>query len=77
MSYVPRRSHVGRRWRGKAGERAFPVRWLPLDYRFAAFGALLPDLIDKPLERLGIAGVPDGHTFAHTLVFAAGVIAAG
>jgi hypothetical protein len=32
----------------KAVERFFPC-WLPLDYRFAALGALLPDLIDKPL----------------------------
>jgi hypothetical protein len=61
----------------KAGERLFPVRWLPLDYRFAAFGAVLPDLIDKPPAYFLGFGDPHGHTHAHTLVFAAAVILFG
>jgi hypothetical protein len=61
----------------KAIEKLFPASHKPLDYRFAALGALVPDLIDKPLERLGIAGVPDGHTFAHTLLFSSLLIASG
>jgi hypothetical protein len=61
----------------KAAERLIPAGEKPLDYRFAALGALVPDLIDKPLERLGIAGVPDGHTFAHTLLFSSLLIASG
>jgi hypothetical protein len=61
----------------KAVERLLPAGEKPPDYRFAALGALLPDLIDKPLERLGVAGVPDGHTFAHTLLFSSLLIASG
>jgi hypothetical protein len=61
----------------KAGDRFLPAGDRPPDYRFAALGALVPDLIDKPLERLGIAGVPDGHTFAHTLLFSTLLIVTG
>jgi hypothetical protein len=51
----------------KAGERLFPARWLPLDYRFAAFGALLPDLVDKPLKWFIVPSLPDDHLIAHTI----------
>jgi hypothetical protein len=61
----------------KAGEKHLRRGRKPPDYRFAALGALVPDLIDKPLERLGIAGVPDGHTFAHTLLFTSVLIGSG
>jgi membrane-bound metal-dependent hydrolase YbcI (DUF457 family) len=61
----------------KAGEGLFPRSWLPLDYRFAALGALLPDLIDKPPAYFLSVGDPHGHTFAHTLVFALTVIVGG
>lgn len=61
----------------KAGERLFPARWLPLDYRFAALGALLPDLIDKPPAYFLGYGNGHGHTYAHTLVFALIVILSG
>ncbi|MEA3470190.1 MAG: metal-dependent hydrolase [Thermodesulfobacteriota bacterium] len=41
-----------------------------LDYRFIALGALLPDLIDKPVGRLLFAeSVASGRLVAHTLVF--------
>ncbi len=47
-----------------------------VDYRFAAFGALLPDLIDKPLGRLLL---PDrfgtGRLFGHTLLLNVGLLA--
>jgi membrane-bound metal-dependent hydrolase YbcI (DUF457 family) len=60
----------------KAGERLFPARWLPFDYRFVVVGAVLPDLIDKPLRLLDF-GVPHGHTYAHTLLFSLLVIICG
>jgi hypothetical protein len=41
-----------------------------LDYRFIALGALLPDLIDKPIGRILFAeSVASGYLFAHSLVF--------
>jgi membrane-bound metal-dependent hydrolase YbcI (DUF457 family) len=41
-----------------------------LDYRFIALGALLPDLIDKPIGRILFAeSVASGRLVAHTLVF--------
>ena len=41
-----------------------------LDYRFIALGALLPDLIDKPIGRILFAeSVASGRLVGHTLVF--------
>jgi hypothetical protein len=51
----------------KAGERLLPPRWLPLDYRFAAMGGLLPDLIDKPLAWFLVRSLPDDHAWGHTI----------
>lgn len=51
----------------KAGERLFASRWLPLDYRFAAVGGLLPDLIDKPLAWFIVPSLPDDHLWAHSV----------
>ena len=45
----------------KASERLFPSRWLPLDYRFAGAGGLLPDLIDKPLAWYIVPSLQDDH----------------
>ncbi len=39
----------------------------------ALFGALLPDLLDKPLELLGVA--PVGRTIGHSLLFAIPLVA--
>jgi len=61
----------------KAGERFLPARWQPLDYRFAAFGALLPDLIDKPLKWFLIPSLPDDHLWGHTFWLSAILIGAG
>jgi hypothetical protein len=61
----------------KAGERLFPARWLPLDYRFAALGALLPDLIDKPLKWFLIPSLPDDHLWGHTVWLSAVLIGVG
>ena len=61
----------------KAGERLFPARWLPLDYRFAAVGALLPDLVDKPLKWFLIPSLPDDHLWGHTFWFSAILIGVG
>jgi membrane-bound metal-dependent hydrolase YbcI (DUF457 family) len=62
-----------RRWRGSAG--------LPgIDYRFAAVGALIPDLIDKPLGKLGVSGFGSEtahHAVGHTLLVSACIILAG
>ena len=41
-----------------------------LDYRFIALGALLPDLIDKPVGRILLSeSVASGRLVGHTLVF--------
>ena len=41
-----------------------------LDYRFIALGALLPDLIDKPIGRILFAeSIASGYLIGHTLVF--------
>ena len=43
---------------------------LKVDYRFILLGALLPDLIDKPLGRVIFAQeLGNGRIFAHTLLF--------
>src|SRR3990172_7878970 len=55
----------------KAGERFFPARWLPLDFRVAALGGLLPDLIDKPLAWYVFPPLPDDHLWAHSAWFPA------
>lgn len=42
-----------------------------MDVRFLFLGALLPDVIDKPLGRLFFRdSLDNGRTFAHTLLFA-------
>ena len=43
-----------------------------MDLRFLAFGAILPDLVDKPL---GWAFYDTGRVFAHSLLFAVAVLA--
>ncbi|MDW7731243.1 MAG: metal-dependent hydrolase [Methanolobus sp.] len=41
-----------------------------IDYRYVAFGSLLPDLIDKPIGRVLFAeSIANGRIFAHTLTF--------
>ncbi|AKB76723.1 hypothetical protein MSHOH_0240 [Methanosarcina horonobensis HB-1 = JCM 15518] len=51
--------------------RLFPGKNIPVDIKWIAFGALLPDLIDKPLGRIILAeAVGSGRIFAHTLIFA-------
>jgi len=43
---------------------------LKVDYRFILLGALLPDLIDKPLGRVIFPmELANGRIFAHTLLF--------
>lgn len=49
-------------------ERAeFKIRPFHFDYRLVLIGALLPDLVDKPLSLVGIDG---GRAYAHTILFA-------
>jgi len=51
---------------------------LKVDYRFVLLGALLPDMIDKPLGHLIFPQVlAGGRTFAHTLLFLLLVTLAG
>ncbi|MDI9394800.1 MAG: metal-dependent hydrolase [Euryarchaeota archaeon] len=51
--------------------RIFPEKDIPLDLKLIAFGALLPDIIDKPLGRIILAEtIGSGRIFAHTLIFA-------
>ena len=50
-----------------------------VDYRLVALGALLPDLIDKPLNWfiIGDALNNNGHLFGHTLLFALTILLPG
>lgn len=49
----------------------FPKKNIPVDLKWIAFGALLPDFIDKPLGRIVLAEtIGSGRIFAHTLLFA-------
>jgi len=50
-------------WSRFRGESA--VRF---DYRFVALGALIPDLIDKPLAWYLFPSLPDDHLWGHTLL---------
>ncbi|UGV40612.1 metal-dependent hydrolase [Methanococcoides orientis] len=57
---------------------AIPSLKRHLDYRFIALGALLPDLIDKPIGRILFEDVfASGRLFAHTLVFVIVILVAG
>lgn len=58
--------------------RLFPKNGRTFDYRYIAFGALLPDLIDKPLGRIILAEtIGGGRIFAHTLLFGSLLFLAG
>ena len=49
-----------------------------IDYRFVVLGALLPDLIDKPLVWWIVpSDQAGGHHIGHALLFSAALIAAG
>ena len=61
----------------KAGERRFPARWLPLDYRCAALGGLLPDLIDKPIAWYLYPSIGDDHLWGHSIWLPVGLMTAG
>lgn len=51
--------------------RVFPGKNIPIDFKWIAFGALLPDFIDKPLGRIVLAEtIGSGRIFAHTFIFA-------
>lgn len=64
-----------RRFRHSTGEAS------TIDYRFAALGSQIPDLIDKPLAKLGVGGFSyaetSGHTIGHTLLLATSIILIG
>lgn len=54
------------------------ARRLDFDYRVVAFGALIPDLIDKPLSWYLFPGsLPDSHVYGHTLLLPAVLVALG
>ncbi len=66
---------VGGAWAARHRLAGAPAQ---LDYRFAAVGALLPDLIDKPLKWfLFPDSLSDSHVYGHTLLFSASIIFAG
>ncbi|MEX1254302.1 MAG: metal-dependent hydrolase [Dehalococcoidia bacterium] len=50
-----------------------------IDYRLVAFGALLPDLIDKPLGWIFLRKFfrANDHLFGHTLLFGSALVLAG
>ncbi len=66
---------AGAAWAARRRLAAAPAA---LDFRFAAFGALLPDLVDKPLKWfLFPDSLPDSHVYGHTLLFSGSIILAG
>ncbi|HIH75593.1 MAG TPA: metal-dependent hydrolase [Methanosarcina sp.] len=51
--------------------RLLPEKNIQIEFKWIAVGALLPDLIDKPLGRIILAEtIGSGRIFAHTLIFA-------
>lgn len=51
---------------------------IPMDLRLVALGAMLPDLIDKPLGQIILADhIGNGRMIAHTLLFCILLFAAG
>ena len=49
-----------------------------IDYRFAALGALLPDLLDKPLAWILFRGYfHDSHLYGHTILFGLTLVVLG
>ncbi len=51
-------------------EQAVNRPFLRLDYRFILLGALLPDIVDKPLGIVIFAeAIANGRTFLHTMIF--------
>ncbi len=57
-------------WRRMAGTVPPASAPLRVDYRVILLGALLPDIIDKPLGLILLPGVlANGRTFLHTLLF--------
>jgi membrane-bound metal-dependent hydrolase YbcI (DUF457 family) len=61
-----------RRLRGSTGESA------SIDYRFAALGSQIPDLVDKPLKYYIFPDtLPDSHVYGHTLLLPVCIILIG
>ncbi len=50
-----------------------------IDYRLVAVGALLPDLVDKPIGKILFRGPleDNGHVFGHTLLFTLAILLPG
>ena len=49
-----------------------------INYRYVAFGAILPDIIDKTFGRIIFAhSLANGHLIAHTLIFGCFLALAG
>ena len=64
-------TQVGETAYKRVSSRRFNAAAKLIDYRLLAVGALLPDLIDKPLSWFILPGLLDGITrnFGHTLLF--------
>jgi hypothetical protein len=78
--WIGERSVVRLRAARPAGAQAGgdPVGRINIDYRVAAFGGLLPDLIDKPLWWWVMPDrMTDSHAWAHTFLFSLGIITVG
>jgi inner membrane protein len=56
---------------------ASPKIWQMIDYRLIMLGALLPDIIDKPIGVLFHSTFGTGRLFCHTLLFLVIVVIAG
>jgi len=63
--------HIGLPFIPFLGQRAYKV-----DPRLLMLGAVLPDMIDKPLGHL-LLPMNNGRIFAHTLLFAVVILCAG
>jgi hypothetical protein len=69
--------HLWRWVRARQPSASFPAGWLPFDYRFAALGGILPDLIDKPIGWFLMPSLPDDHLWGHSLWLPAVLIGLG
>ncbi len=62
----------------EADKRMEPAEPIQLDYRLVLLGAILPDLLDKPLGELIFPGTfHSGKIFGHTLLVSACLVVAG
>lgn len=68
--------HIATTWGVTAVAQQHNPKLARLDYRLLALGAVLPDIIDKPLAILVFTDAPTSQLIAHSLLFNLGLLIA-